>query len=483
MLNGIDLVLTFFEELNAIPRCSGDEARVAQWLAKWADARGFSHRSDPTGNMVVRVPASPGCENAPVVVIQGHTDMVCEKTPESPHDFSKDPIKHIREGDWLKADGTTLGADNGIAVAYAMALADDAAVMHPPLELLFTVNEESGLGGVKTLDPSLVAGRILINLDSEDEGVFTIGCAGGHDIAMALDMQTEPLDPAETVFEVTVGGLIGGHSGIDIHKQRGNANKIMTYFLSTVQKELDFRLIGFKGGSRHNAIPRDAKAWIGCAAGKGDVLSGIAQRTAGQLRQTFRNSDQQLRLTVSENKPDGAAGLSGDQTRHVLALLSAIPNGVFAMSGTMKGVVDTSCNLATVALSDGRLNILTSQRGSDPVLLQQLLEGIRGLARLAGAAITSSSGYPPWIPDFGSQLLKRSEETFTRLYGKAPVVQSIHAGLECAIIGGLIDGMEMISFGPDIRNPHSPDERINLPSVERVWGFVTALLETFCRQA
>ena len=255
-------ILEYFEQINYFPRCSNNETQVCQWLQHWAGERNLDFQGDAAGNLVVRVPASGGFQGAPVVVLQGHMDMVCEKTPESKHDFTSDPIVSHREGDWLIADGTTLGADNGIAIAYMLAIAEEAAINRPPMELLFTVDEETGLNGAKNLAPDFVRGRILINLDSEDEGVFTIGCAGGIDTHLSLDVQLEALRPDAQLFKVVVGGLKGGHSGIDIHKHRANANKILGRTLDHIQTQASMGLVTLTGGSRKNAIPRDAQALI-----------------------------------------------------------------------------------------------------------------------------------------------------------------------------------------------------------------------------
>jgi dipeptidase D len=263
MEKAIAIVLDYFEQINAIPRCSKDEARITRWLTEWAEARNLDHSADTVGNLVVRVPATPGMEQRPTVIVQGHMDMVCEKTPDSPHNFATDPIRSSIAGDWLSADRTTLGADNGIALAYALALVDDSAIRRPPLELLFTVDEETGLTGVKDMDPALISGKLLINLDSEDEGVFTIGCAGGANVAVSMTLATA-VQKDETLYRVVVGGLRGGHSGIDIDKQRGNANQILARALLHLGEEMPLRIATWSGGTRHNAIARDATAVIAC---------------------------------------------------------------------------------------------------------------------------------------------------------------------------------------------------------------------------
>ena len=473
------IVLDYFERINAIPRCSKAEGRIRGWLQCWAGQRGFSTKGDAAGNLVMRVPASPGYEMAPCVVLQGHMDMVCEKTPDSTHDFTSDPICSHMEGDWLTADGTTLGADNGIAIAYALALADGEAVKHPPLELLFTVDEETGLNGVKAMANDLITGKILINLDSEDEGVFTIGCAGGRDITMVLPLQTGPLSEGSQAVRVVVGGLRGGHSGIDIHKPRANANKLLARVIDHVQQGTRCRLMAFDGGTRHNAIPRDATAILTCEASVYPSVGPACEEMAGRITQECGDKEPDLYIKVAPESLQTDRGATAEGTRRAVDLLLALPNGVAGMSTAIAGLVETSNNLATVHLQNGRMTILSSQRSAVPSRLDEISGRVRAVARLAGAEAKESNQYPPWQPDPGCDLLKRSEAVYRGLYGQAPVIQVIHAGLECAIIGDLYPGIQMISFGPTIRNPHSPSEKLYVPSVAKVWQLLVALLASW----
>lgn len=476
-------ILEYFEELNAIPRCSHNEAGVCRWLKQWAAKRDLPNTEDREGNLVVRVPASPGCEAAPTVVIQGHMDMVCEKTPESDHDFTKDPIISHREGDWLTATDTTLGADNGIAIAYMLALVDDTSLTLPPLELLFTVDEETGLNGAKRLEPSFIKGRILINLDSEDEGIFTIGCAGGLDTTMeqSFDRQDRPANSA--TLKIVVGGLKGGHSGIDIHKHRGNANKILARSIGQLGEVGPVRLVSINGGTRKNAIPRDAQALI-CVdeADESNMLEMVAQ-TALAIQAEYAHSDEALFIKASSVSEADAPALVLDResTDRILRMMLALPDGVFHMSAELEGAVDTSSNLATVTLDGGHLVLLSSQRSASISRLDEVTTTVHATANLAGASIKDHDRYPPWQPRMDSLLLRRSKETYQAIYGREPVIQVIHAGLECAVIGDIFPGMDMISFGPTIRNPHSPDERILIPSIIMVWDFLAALLKEMGR--
>ncbi len=476
MDHATERILDFFEQINAIPRCSKNEVRIGQWLKAWADAHGFESSVDQAGNLVVRVPATPGRENHSTVIIQGHMDMVCEKTPESQHNFETDPIRSIIDGDWVRADQTTLGADNGIAIAYAMALATDATAVHPPLELLFTVDEETGLNGVKDLAPGMIQGSMLINLDSEDEGVFTIGCAGGEDTTISLETTPEPLPENYAIHKVVVGGLRGGHSGIDIDKGYGNANKVLARVLDRILQTGDCRLVRVKGGTRHNAIPRDAWAVLACDAGCAEKIQKIVSTMEHAVQQELGEVDAGLFIRVESQSEKPTEGLSDNSGRQLVRMLQALPHGVAGMSRTLKGLVETSSNVAIVDVFPEKIMIQTSQRSALQSRLAEMTAAVHAVAHLAGAAVVDENEYPPWQPDVNAELLHQSQNCYQRLFAKAPVIQVIHAGLECAIIGDQYPGMQMISFGPDIQNPHSPRERLHIPSVEKVWQFLLALL-------
>ena len=474
-------ILDFFQQINAIPRCSKKEKEIGLWLEKWAATNGFEEKKDPAGNLLIRVPASAGFEKAPVVVIQGHMDMVCEKSPDSAHNFNKDPIRHIYDGDWLRADHTTLGADNGIALALCMALVSDPAVVHPPLELLFTVNEETGLNGAKKIEPDLLKGRVLLNIDSETEGVFTVGCAGGRHTLVLLALNLSNKLEAGATFKLSVHGLKGGHSGIDIHKQRANANLILARALHRVAASCDLRLVTIKGGSAHNAIPRDAFAVFACTSNVKKDLDNIIVEFEKTVKAEYDTSEPALAvgLTSTESGPQAKLALNAEQTAAVINLLLAIPHGVLGMSAIFEDLVETSNNLATLGISDNYLQILTSQRSSVISRLDEATHRIRAVAALAGAEVRSDSEYPPWTPDMNSALLKRCNTVYEQLFDREAKIMAIHAGLECAVIGAKYADMDMISFGPDIENPHSPTERLFIPSLERVWDFMVALLKSY----
>lgn len=469
-------VLTLFEQLSAIPRGTKREAELRGWLRAWADRRQLTWSVDEAGNLVIRVPATAGFENAPVIVLQGHMDMVCEKTPDSPHNFTRDPIRCIVEGEWLRADRTTLGADNGIAIALAIALVEDKSVGHPPLELLFTVEEEVGIGGANLLQPGFIAGKVLLNLDSEEEGTFIVGCAGGQGTRIDLPLEFEPYSYGHAC-ELVILGLQGGHSGVDIHKHRASANQLLGRALAQLQKIAPLRLVSMEGGTAHNAIAREARAVISFDLEYLKPIEDEIYRLEAILRDEYAASDPGVTLTLAPATA-GQAATTADTAR-AIQLLTALPHGVAEMSASVPGFVETSNNLATVEISEGALKIVTSQRSTVMSRLAELTERISAIGALAGAEVTSGEAYSGWQPDRDSQLARRSVEIYTQTFGKAPKVEMIHAGLECGVIGGIFGGMDMISLGATIQNPHSPSERLHIPSVGRVWQYLVAFMESY----
>ncbi|GAB4494819.1 MAG: aminoacyl-histidine dipeptidase [Anaerolineales bacterium] len=468
-------ILNLFEQISAIPRGTGREAQLRGWLCTWAERHQLSWKVDEAGNLVIRVPATPGFEQAPIIVLQGHMDMVCEKTPDSPHDFTRDPIGCIVEGEWLRADRTTLGADNGIAIALAMALVEDKSVGHPPLELLFTVEEEVGIGGANKLQPGFIAGKVLLNLDSEEEGTFIVGCAGGQTTRIFLPLKFEAL-PSRQAYRLEVSGLQGGHSGVDIHKHRANANKLLGRALAQLQKMGTLRLISIKGGTAHNAIARGAEAVITFDPTQQERVEQGLQRFQAILRDEYAVSDPGVTLTLAPAPAEQA--VTAADTERAIQLLTALPHGVAEMSASVPGFVETSNNLATVQIAEGALQVVTSQRSTVMSRLQELTERISAIGALAGAEVTNGEAYSGWQPNRDSQLVRRSVEIYTQTFGKTPNVEMIHAGLECGVIGGIFGGMDMISLGATIQNPHSPSERLHIPSVKRVWQYLVAFMES-----
>ncbi len=467
-------VLHWFEQLSRIPRPSGGEERIAAWLQSWAVERGLATRRDEIGNLVLVVPATPGHEDAPIVVLQGHLDMVCERTPDAPIDPATEPLVLVREGDWLRADRTTLGADNGIAIAIAMTVLEDPGAVHPPLELLFTVDEETGLSGATNLDPEMLEGRILLNIDSEDEGVLTVGCAGGRQTDIVLSLAWEPIE--RPLHRLRVHGLRGGHSGVDIHEHRANANKLLAAALEALTEDDGVRVASLQGGTAHNAIPRDAQATIA-------VVDPDATRTRlaaleAALREQHGDQEPGLSLSLDETGQLGHELLTRDRQQAAIALLLALPHGVAAWSPDIEGLVETSNNLATVTTDRGagHLAIVSSQRSSVQAQLDALVDRVEAAAASTGAQATTDAGYPGWEPDMDSSLLALCKATYAARFGTAPVVEIIHAGLECGVIGERCPGMDMISLGPTIQYPHSPEERLNLPSLDKVYPYLVDLL-------
>lgn len=401
--------------------------------------------------------------------------MVCEKTPESTHDFATDPIRPEVHGEWLSAPGTTLGADNGIAIAMAMVAATEPSVVHPPLELFFTIDEETGLTGASELRPGYLQGTVLLNIDSEDEGVLTVGCAGGIDTHLSVPIPHEDRPEGLVGVRLHAGGMTGGHSGVDIHKMRANAIRVLAR--ATRDLGIALRVADMHGGTAHNAIPRDASADLLVRPGDLDALRARVAELSAVLASEFANTAPNLFLELRDW--DDSACLrcpTAAGTEKLLDLLLVFPHGPAAMSTDIEGLVETSNNQAKVALQDERLLLLSSQRSSVVSRLQAHTHRIEALARLAGGEAETGTGYPPWQPNLDSPLLARAQRIYRELYGKDPVVEIIHAGLECGIIGDRYPDMDMISFGPTIVDPHSPDERLLIPTVGLGWDYLVALL-------
>ena len=468
-----------FDRILTIPRPSKQEEAMRRYVIEIAERKGVPHRSDAAGNLVVSKPGAAGREGAPTTILQSHLDMVTEKNSDVAHDFDRDPIKPRLEGEYLYATGTTLGADNGIGVAAMLALLDADDVAHGPLELLFTVDEETGLTGANQLDPALLSGRRLLNLDSEEEGAVTVGCAGGRNTQLTVPLEREaatPQTPGAVALEVALSGLKGGHSGVDIHLQRGNAVKLLARTLVAAAGKAPFRLASLTGGNKHNAIPREAKATVLLAPEARAAFAEAIEREAAAIQAEYRPADPDLRIEVREASAASDAWTE-DSTRRVLALIEALPHGVIAMSYDIPGLVETSANVATVAAANGSLSVLMSLRSSVASALDATARRVRTTGGLANAKVTENDGYPGWKPDLASPVLAVVRRVHERTLGSDPEIKAIHAGLECGIIGEKVPGTDMISFGPQIENPHSPDERVHVASVERFWKLLTATLE------
>jgi dipeptidase D len=480
-LTGLEPALVWdrFFELTQIARPSKAEGPAREHVLAWAAARSLDAQTDEEGNVVVRVPASAGRERAPVVVLQAHLDIVCERDPDSPFDPREGRIDVEVDGDWVRADGTTLGADNGIGVAAALAVAADDAIECGPLELLFTVSEEQGLDGAKGLDASLVEGRLLVNLDGTSDDALTVGCAGSDHTHLRVPLQPEPLAAAETVLRVELSGAKGGHSGEDISAGRIDAIKALGRVLAAAYEAAPFRLVSLAGGVSRNAIPRDAFAVVALRADDESTFRRAAETELDAIVQQHAGVDDGLVLAASPASADGA--VEATTTRRVLDLVNAIPTGVLAMTPGLKGIVETSTCLTTAATDDGALVLGSMARSSSAAALDGVLATMRALARLGGAELDSRRSYPPWEPDLGSTLLTTAKATHARLFGTDPTLTVVHGGLECAVLGQRLPGVEMVSIGPEIVGAHAPGERVRISSTQRFYRLLAALLEDLSR--
>lgn len=468
------LLWNLFETICSIPHGSKNELAVAAWLDERAKARGLVIKTDTTGNRCIYVPATEGREHAPIVVLQAHLDMVCEKNEQTLHDFTRDGLRLVRNGQWLKAQGTSLGADNGIGVAAAMsvALADD--IIHGPLEILLTVDEETGLTGAMGIKEGFVKGRLMLNLDSENSDTVCIGCAGGGGVTSLLGIEWQALPEKVLSFEVKLQGLRGGHSGINIHENRANAVKLMARVLQALQTHKIF-LSDFQGGDKHNAIPREAKAVISLGIETVQDARTVIEKQIDNFKMEYPN-DTSMEIKLM---PVGNPGRCVSRTlfEKLCNLLLAFPSGVIAMSQVLPGLVETSSNLSSAHICENKIVVHNTPRSSVAQSLEATTNQLCAIAALAGAKSDIEPSYPGWSPNPESKLLAAYEEVFEGLFKKRPVREATHAGLECGIIGRKFPGMDMISLGPDIVNCHSPDEAVNIQSVQKFWTVLTCLLE------
>ncbi len=469
-----------FDTILTIPRGSKNEEQIRRYVLDVAARAGLACEVDGTGNVVVRKNGTAGHEGAAPTVLQSHLDMVNEKNSDVEHDFAVDAIRPARDGAYLTAVGTTLGSDNGIGVATMLAVMEAAELTHGPLEFLFTVDEETGLTGASTLDESMLRGRRLLNLDSEEEGVLYVGCAGGGESTLTTSLADAPAPAGSAAFEIRAAGLKGGHSGCDIHLQRGNAVKLLARALNAVRGDVSFHLAAFGGGNAHNAIPREAFATVVVGPDAGPALASRLHEEWDAIGREFAPAEPSMALAITPaDLPD--AVWDAATTRTVLDLVDGLPHGVVAMSYDIPDLVETSTNLATVGRRDGDLVIGLSSRSSVDSALHAARQRIRAVGTLAGATVEEDEPYPGWKPDLESPLLSVVKEVHERVLGSAPEIKAVHAGLECGIIGKKIPGIDMISFGPQIEFPHSPDERVHVASVERFYRLLTATLEVLAQ--
>lgn len=470
-------VWTFFDQITKIPRPSKKEEQIIAFLVEFAKKAGLDCHKDSVGNVLIRKPAYPGCEGWPGVILQSHMDMVCEKNSEVNFDFEKDPIRvRIDEG-WVKAEGTTLGADCGIGMAAQLAVLAAKDIQHGPIECLFTVDEETGLTGAFGLSDDLLTGKYLINLDSEDEGQIFIGCAGGVNTLADFKYRREELPKNYEFFRIDVSGLVGGHSGDDIDKGRANSNKIMARWLDPLTEEFGMRLVYLDGGNLKNAIPREAYAVFGVPTREVENMKNAFEVFVRNVQGEFGRVEPGMKISLSE-MPVSDKVIDLDTQKNLLDALLGVPNGVLAMSRTMPGMVETSTNLASVKfVGELLIEVATSQRSEIESARDNAAAAVEAVFRLAGADVVHADAYPGWTPDPDSYLTQTTRKVYHALFGHDPVVRSIHAGLECGLFLQKYPNLQMVSFGPTLRGVHSPDERIEIASVEKFWKLLVALLQ------
>ena len=466
-----------FATLCAIPRPSLHEAALKQHLIAWAAQRGIASQVDAAGNLILRKPATPGCEAMPGVILQGHLDMVCQANASTLHDFERDPIRAVVRDGWVLAENTTLGADNGIGVALALAALEEPGLVHPPLEVLLTVNEESGMDGARGLAPGALRGKYLLNLDTEEWGHFYLGCAGGVDVNAWRTCRTEPVPAGFATWQVGVTGLRGGHSGIDIHLGRGNAIRLLAEFLREAAEAIDLRLLSLTGGSARNAIPREAFAVVALPADAAARLKELADARAAEWRQRLLGSDDGVRLGCRAQASAMGEALAGKERAALLEFLHTAQNGVKQMSADFPGVVETSDNLGVVSLDRGEWRVTFKVRSLQDDRADALADEIVSHAVASLARAEKSGAYPGWTPNPASPLLGLCERVYRQEFGQPASLQVIHAGLECGLLAASHPQLEMISFGPDIRGAHAPGEGVEIESVGRCWQLLRAVLQ------
>ena len=465
-----------FYGLTRCPRPSKHEEIVRQHLLDWAKEHKVEAFADETGNVIMRIPATPGFENRKGVVLQGHMDMVPQKTADTVHDFLKDPIQTVIDGEWVTAQGTTLGADNGMGVAMAMSVAEDKSVKHGPIEVLVTYDEETGMSGAEALKPGLLKGDILLNLDSEDENELCIGCAGGLDAEADFKYKSLPVPAGYVGYKIDIKGLSGGHSGMDISLYRANANKLMVRALIPLIERYGAKVADFTGGSLRNAIPFEADALVAIPAEKATAALRLVSKISKSLKAKYQESDPGFQWTVSKvSKP--ARCIEDAVILNACKAIAACPSNVIRMSQSMPGLTETSINLAVVRCKRGHLTVNSLLRSAMNDSKEDLALRVKYIFEFAGAKVKFFGGYPGWTPKPDTPINKLINDTHVKLYGKPMNVLATHGGLECALLGAKYPNWEMVSIGPTVLYPHSPDERVNIASVQRSWDLLKAVLE------
>lgn len=466
-----------FYDMTQVPRPSKKEDKIREFMANYGKKLGLETIVDEVGNVIIRKPATPGMENKKGVILQGHMDMVPQANSDSKHNFETDPIETYVDGEWVKAKGTTLGADNGMGVAAGMAVLAAKDLKHGPIEVLITTDEETGMTGANGLKPGVLKGDILMNLDSEDEGELYVGCAGGLDANIAGKYVEETLVPGYTGYKVSAKGMKGGHSGMDIALGRANANKVMFRFLYEAMKKLDIKISSLQGGSLRNAIPREAFATVAVPEAKTSAFEKLVKKMAQVFQAEYALVEPTLEFFCEHTTTPKKVMDADAQAKYIRAIY-ACPNDVERMSNAMEGLVETSDNLAIVNINKGAVDVKILIRSSVDTAKEDLANKIASVFELIeDCSIKFSGAYPGWNPNMESAILKVAQETYQKLYGTVPEIKAVHAGLECGILGAKYPNWDMISFGPTIRSPHSPDERVNIASVDKFWKFLVEILK------
>ncbi|WP_346863849.1 aminoacyl-histidine dipeptidase [uncultured Draconibacterium sp.] len=470
-------VWSIFDQMLQIPRPSKHEEKIQDWAVKFGEDLGLETIKDEVGNVIIRKPATAGMENCKGVIFQGHLDMVPQKNSDKVHDFANDPIEAYVDGDWVTANGTTLGADNGIGVSSALAVLASKTLKHGPVEVLLTATEETGMDGAIGLKAGLLNGEILINTDTEDEGTFSIGCAGGIDVIASFKKKmTQKVPKKSTAFNLKVTGLKGGHSGVDIHLGRGNANKVFFRILKEVNAAFGVSLADIQGGSLRNAIPREAFGLVLVKAKDADDFVAKVGVLAEEIKAELINVEPNLSIELETAEMPKAIIKKGLQKKLTNAVWAA-PNDVVRMSDTMPGTVETSSNLAIVKAGEKTIEVSCLVRSFSETAKNALASRLESTFKLAGASVVLEGSYPGWKPDVQSEILEVMKDLYTKQFGNAPELLAMHAGLECGILGSTYTNWDMISIGPTIKFPHSPDEKVNIKTVQKYWEFLVATLE------
>lgn len=481
LLKGLkpEKVFYYFEEISRIPRGSGNEKKISDYLVSFAKSKNLEVIQDSFNNVIIKKAATKGYENSPIVIIQGHMDMVCEKNNSKVHNFDVDPIELILEGDYVKANGTTLGADNGIAVAYGLALLDSDDIDHPPLEVLFTTDEETGMTGAANLNPQHIQGRILINIDNEEEGQLLVSCAGGLRTKLELQAERESINQDEyKKYKLMVSGLKGGHSGMDIIKQRANANRILGRVLVDLINSIDYKLAEVKGGAKDNAIPREADAVILVKEEKVDVLGKEISKWNEIFKNEYRKSDPGLLLQLEETEVCVQEVFTVDCRDKAVKLMYLIPNGIQTMSMDIEGLVQSSSNLGIVRTGQKTISYESAVRSSVKSLKHDIVNQTLILSQALGAEVTVHSEYPEWQYDNQSKIREVFQRVYKEMYGKDAEIVAIHAGVECGLFKEKFPDIDMISFGPNLYDVHTPDEKMSISSVQRSWDYLLNVLKS-----